>query len=78
MGGYAMEKIEIGIMDIIERMEENEGYITIIEDTKEKTIEAKLLLYEFDIEDITKINYILGTGDIEILLNSRKMLVQML
>ncbi|WP_195618873.1 hypothetical protein [Clostridium paraputrificum] len=73
-----MEKIEIGIMDIIERMEENEGYITIIEDTKEKTIEAKLLLYEFDIEDITKINYILGTGDIEILLNSRKMLVQML
>lgn len=73
-----MEKIEIGIMDIIERMEENEGYITIIEDTKEKTIEAKLLLYEFDIEDITKINYIIETGDIEILLNSRKMLVQML
>ena len=73
-----MEKIEISIMDIIERMEENEGYITVIEDTKEKTIEAKLLLYEFDIEDITKINYIIGTGDIEILLNSRKMLVQML
>lgn len=73
-----MKKIEIGIMDIIERMEENEGYITIIEDTKEKTIEAKLLLYEFDIEDITKINYILETGDIEILLNSRKILVQML
>nr|DAM23904.1 MAG TPA: hypothetical protein [Caudoviricetes sp.] len=73
-----MEKIEIGIMDIIERMEENEGCIIIIEDAKEKTIEAKLLLYEFDIEDITKINYILETGDIEILLNSRKILVQML
>lgn len=73
-----MKKIEIGIMDIIERMEENEGYITIIEDTKEKTIEAKLLLYEFDIEDITKINYIINAGDIEILLNSRKMLIQML
>lgn len=73
-----MEKIEISIMDIIERMEENEGYITVIEDTKEKTIEAKLLLYEFDIEDITKINYIIGTGDIEILLNSRKILIQML
>lgn len=73
-----MKKIEIGIMDIIERMEENEGCIIIIEDAKEKTIEAKLLLYEFDIEDITKINYILETGDIEILLNSRKILVQML
>lgn len=73
-----MKKIEISIMDIIERMEENEGYITVIEDTKEKTIEAKLLLYEFEIGDITKINYIIETGDIEILLNSRKMLVQML
>lgn len=73
-----MKKIEISIMDVIEKMEENEGYITVVENTKEKTIEAKLLLYEFNIEDITKINYILGTGDIEILLNSRKMLVQML
>ena len=73
-----MKKIEISIMDVIEKMEENEGYITVVENTKEKTIEAKLLLYEFNIEDITKINYILGTGDIEILLNSRKILVQML
>lgn len=74
-----MKKVETDIMDIIERMEENEGYITVIEDGKEeKFIEARLLLCEFDIEDITKINYILETGDIEILLNSRKILVQML
>lgn len=61
-----MEKINVDIEYIFERMEENEGDVIVKRENEEKSIPAEMLLYEFNLEDVQDINYIVDTKKIEI------------
>lgn len=61
-----MEKINVDIEYIFERMEENEGDVIVKRESEEKSIPAEMLLYEFNLEDVQDINYIVDTKEIEI------------
>lgn len=74
-----MEKINVDIEYIFERMEENEGDIIVKRGNEEKSIPAEMLLYEFNLEDVQDINYIVDTKEIEIkLINNCIIMIDML
>lgn len=74
-----MEKINVDIEYIFERMEENEGDIIVKKGSEEKSIPTEMLLYEFNLEDVQDINYIVDTKEIEIkLINNCIIMVDML